>query len=68
MPVFPGIQSYPPYEVLTFPEEELVMTPTRQTCLRAILWVVSLGVLATSVAGCVVAPGHWHAHYAHYYW
>jgi hypothetical protein len=41
-------------------EKELVMTTKQPTWLRSTIWVVCLGILATSVAGCVVAPIHHH--------
>ena len=42
------------------------MTIKQLAWLRSKLWVVSLGMLAVSVAGCVVAPGY--AGHHHYYW
>jgi hypothetical protein len=39
------------------------MTLKQLTWLRSALWVVSLGMLATSVAGCVVEPVHHHHYY-----
>jgi hypothetical protein len=41
------------------------MTTKQLTWLRSAVWVVSLAMLGTSLAGCVVAPVHGH-HY--YYW
>jgi hypothetical protein len=42
------------------------MNTKQLTWLRSMLWIVSVGLLATSLAGCVVAPGHYHAHFG--YW
>ena len=47
-------------------EEELVLTTKQPTWLRSTIWVVCLGILATSVAGCVVEPVHSGHHYSHY--
>jgi hypothetical protein len=47
--------------------KDLVMDTKELIWLRSILWVLSVGLIATSLAGCVVAPGHpYHAHYG--YW
>jgi hypothetical protein len=50
--------------------EELTMSPKHtHAWLRSILWVVCLGLIATSVSGCVVeVPGHaWHPYPVHYW-
>jgi hypothetical protein len=40
-----------------------MLTQRRRSWRSTALWIVCLGLIATSVSGCVIEPWHpWHAH------